>query len=101
MDVHEVIDLRAVLQAEQVVILLLDRREWAKGGGIRWHAPGLAGAARWIAERDDDDDDNDGCRKEDGDDSREEGGGGSWTSIAPLGRPSRSSAPVQTSWTRI
>ena len=45
MDVHEVIDLRAVLQAEQVVILLLDRREWAKGGGIRWHAPGLAGTA--------------------------------------------------------
>ena len=45
MDVHEVIDLRAVLQAKQVVVLLLDTREWAEGGGIRWHAPGLAGTA--------------------------------------------------------
>ena len=59
------IDLRAVLQVEQVVILLLDTREWAEGDGIRWHAPGLAAAARRIAERDDDDDDNDGGRKED------------------------------------
>ena len=32
-DVHEVIDLRAVLQAEQVVKLLLDTREWAEGTG--------------------------------------------------------------------
>ena len=36
MDVHEVIDLRAVLQAEQVVILLLDTREWVEEGRIRW-----------------------------------------------------------------
>ena len=76
MDVHKVIDLRAVLQAEQVVILLLDMWEWAKGDGIQWHAPGLAGAVRRITERDDDDDDNDVGRKEDGDDSREEGGRG-------------------------
>ena len=76
MDVHEVIDLRAVLQADQVVKLLLDTREWAEEDGIRWYAPGLAGVARRIAERDDDDDDDDGGRKEDGDDSREEGGQG-------------------------
>jgi len=56
--------------------LLLDTREWAKRDGIRWHAPGLAGTPRWIAERDDDDDGNDVGRKEDGDDSREEGGRG-------------------------
>ncbi|KAL3809593.1 hypothetical protein ACHAXA_005809 [Cyclostephanos tholiformis] len=64
-DVYDEIDLRTILQAEQVTKLLLDTREWAESDGIRWRVPGLAGVARTIvAERDggggdDDDDDED------------------------------------------
>ncbi len=71
MDVYEVIDLQAMLQAEQVVKLLLDTRVWAKGDGIQWYAPGLVGVARQIGELSEE---YIGGNR-DGNDSREEGGG--------------------------
>ncbi|KAL3764660.1 hypothetical protein ACHAW5_000291 [Stephanodiscus triporus] len=55
------IDLRAILQAEQVVKLLMDTRAWAERDGTRMHVPGLSNVARMITECDDDDwDDGDG-----------------------------------------
>jgi transcription antitermination factor NusG len=51
------IDLRAILQAEQVVKLLMDTRAWAEKDGTRTHVPGLSNVARMITECDDDDGD--------------------------------------------
>lgn len=55
-EIYDIIDLRRVLQAEQVVKLLLDTREWAERDEVRWYVPGLAEVARMITEGDNDDD---------------------------------------------
>ena len=54
MDVYQEIDLQTILQAEQVVKLLIETYEWTLSDTIKWNAPGLVNVVQQMGYTDED-----------------------------------------------